>query len=182
MILLISSCNENIHELEFVKPIQDFLDLNSIDNNVIHYKDVSKKDLDKCDKVIICGTSLKDSEFVEGVERFEWLKDFNKPVFGICAGMQIIGLIYNGKLNKKTEIGYFKEMFNKEFLGISKGKEIEVWHLHNNYCDFSLLDDFEVYCISGDISQAVKHKNKEIYGVLFHPEVRNKEMILRFVN
>ena len=31
------------------------------------------------------------------------------------------------------------------------------------------------------IPQAIKHKEKKIYGVLFHPEVRNKELILNFV-
>ena len=38
---------------------------------------------------------------------------------------------------------------------------------------------------SGDMEQipeAVKHKKKELYGVLFHPEVRQKEMIKKFVD
>ena len=51
---------------------------------------------------------------------------------------------------------------------------------YNNYVDFSGLKDFEIYS-GGKFIQAVKHVGKEIYGVLFHPEVRNKEMILEFV-
>ena len=46
-------------------------------------------------------------------------------------------------MSKKTEIGYFNENFEKEFLGI-KGKQ-QVYHLHNNYVDFSksLYSSFE---------------------------------------
>ena len=29
--------------------------------------------------------------------------------------------------------------------------------------------------------QAVKHKEKNIYGVLFHPEVRNQEILKKFI-
>jgi len=90
--------------------------------------------------------------------------------------MQIIGMCYGGKLKKKLEIGYFCEKFNKEFFGISG--DVEVYHLHNNYIEFP--DDFEVFS-DGEIPQAVKHKTKEVYGVLFHPEVRHKEMIERFI-
>jgi GMP synthase-like glutamine amidotransferase len=28
---------------------------------------------------------------------------------------------------------------------------------------------------------AMKHRQKDIYGVLFHPEVRNKEVLQRFI-
>ncbi|HII85303.1 TPA: hypothetical protein HA273_01700 [Candidatus Bathyarchaeota archaeon] len=41
--------------------------------------------------------------------------------------------------------------------------------------------DFEVLATSEKCVQAIKHKSKNIYGVLFHPEVRNQEIIRRFV-
>nr|MBC8435159.1 hypothetical protein [archaeon] len=128
-VLLISTCKEKLHELEFVKPIEDIL--NEINEHffVKHYSKVSKKDLGICSKVIICGTSIKDDFFLKDLKSFNWLKFFNKPVLGICAGMQILGRVYGGKPSKKTEIGFFHEKFVKDFLGI-KGKQ-EVYHLHN---------------------------------------------------
>ena len=188
MILLIDISSKKLHFYEFVKPIGDILIKNGFKRFIRHYSCLTKKDLDKASKVVICGTSVFDGKFLNDVDKFKWLLDYRKPILGICGGMQIIGLVFGGKLGKKTEesknflkkkteIGYFKEDFKKEFLGL-KGEK-EVYHLHNNYVDFSKLKDFEVFS-GGTVSQAIKHKEKQIYGVLFHPEVRQKELIKKF--
>ena len=188
MILIINICKEKLHYFEFVKPILDILDSNGVKYLVKDYMDLSNNDLNKCEKVIICGTSLFDNEFIQNIDNFKWIVNFDKPVLGICGGMQVIGKLLGGRLGKeaeegksflkkKTEIGFFRENFKKYFLGLSG--EQEVYHLHNNYIDFLKLKSFEIY--SGEnISQAVKHMEKDIYGVLFHPEVRNKDLIIKF--
>lgn len=177
MILIINVCKERLHYYEFVKPVEDILMRAGVPYFTKHYLEVERVDLDKAGKVIICGTSIKDNEFIYDIRKFSWVKDFEKPLLGICAGFQILGAVYGGKIANHLEIGFFHEGFDKPFLGFEE--EIEVYHLHNNYIDFSKLKDFEVYS-SSTLSQAVKHKKKEYYGVLFHPEVRQKEMILNF--
>lgn len=177
-VLVVNICKEKLHFYEFVKPIEDILLENKINYFVKHYKDLNNKDLDQASYVIICGTSLFDDYFIEDINKFGWIKEFDKPVLGICGGMQIIGIVFGGKLKKKPEIGFYKENFVKDFLGFFGEKE--VYHLHNYYISFSNLKDFEVFA-DNKISQAIKHKNKNIYGVLFHPEVRNKELIVNFV-
>jgi GMP synthase-like glutamine amidotransferase len=176
MILIISTCKEKIHEYEFVKPIENILKSKSIPFITKHYKELKEKDIKSADKIIITGTSLKDNEFLKNINSFSFIKSIDKPLLGICAGMQIIMLIHNGKLENKKEIGYYKENFTKEFLGL-KGEQ-EVYHLHNNY--ITLPKEFTSYT-KGNIPQAIKHKEKEIYGVLFHPEVRNTNLIEEFV-
>jgi len=176
MILLINICKEKLHYYEFVKPIEYILKTCKARYFIRNYKKLGKKDLDKAKKIIICGTSLKDNEYLENVEKFDWLKNIKKPVLGICVGMQIIGLVFSGKLKNKTEIGFYKEEFNKEFLGLD-GKQ-KVYHLHNKYVEFN--KNFVKFTES-KIPQAVKHKKKEIYGVLFHPEVRQKHLIKNFI-
>jgi len=173
MILLIKTNKETLHDLEFVKPIEDIL---KKDYKVVEYKNLKKADLGKADKIIISGTSIKDNEFLKELEKFYWIKDYNKPILGICAGAQIIGLVCKGKLLKKPEIGMTKINFEKIFLGVFGEKQ--VYELHNNYVRFS--EDFLSFA-NNEIQQAVKHKQKEIYAVLFHPEVGNKEMIREFV-
>ncbi len=176
MLLIIKTNKEKLHDLEFVRPIEEIV--SNFGERFVskHYNELSKKEIEKADKVIITGTSLQDDEFLKALSQFEWLKTFNRPVLGICAGMQIISLIFGAKLKKKTEIGFYFEFFKKEFLG-AKGKK-EVYHLHNNYA--TLPKDFEKFTTS-KIPQAIKHISKPIYGVLFHPEVRNQEIILEFL-
>ncbi len=176
MILIINVCKEKLHYCEFVKPVEEILKNNKIPFFTRNYKELNAKDLEIADKIIICGTSLKDFEYLKNLDRFQWIKNFNKPILGICAGMQIISMIFGGKIKKETEIGFYHEEFVKEFLSLI-GKH-EVYHLHNNY--LPLPKDFEQFN-DGKIPQAIKHKTKNIFGVLFHPEVRNRKMIEEFV-
>ena len=177
MILIINLCKEKLHYYEFVKPIEDVLKNADINFLTKHYKEISNENIKKVQKIIICGTSLKDGSYIEDINKFKWIKNFKGSILGICAGFQILGLLFGGSLKKKNEIGFYKENFSKRFLGI-KG-EAEVYHLHKNYIDLSNTNEFEIFNLN-EIAQAIKHKEKEFYGVLFHPEVRNKKMILNF--
>lgn len=176
-VLIINICEQKSHYLEFVKPIEDILNGLEKDFFTKNYLKLTTRDLEKADRVIICGTSLKDNKFLENKNYFSWIKKFDKPLLGICAGMQIISIEFGGKIGKNQEIGFFKENFDREFLGFKEG---EVWHLHNN----SVLVDERIFEVwkSESIIQAIKTKDREIYGVLFHPEVRNKDLIIKFCN
>jgi len=176
MILIIKTNKELLHDYEFVKPIEDIIKKVNFEYEIKHLKDTNKINFSKYSKIIICGTSLQDNNFLN--YDFSFLKNISIPILGICAGAQLIGLSFGGKLKKQTEIGFYKENFEKDFLGLSG--ICEVYHLHNFYIEFSKLKEFEVFN-TGKIPQAVKHKAKPIYGVLFHPEVRNKEMIKSFL-
>lgn len=176
-ILVISLCKEKMHEREFVNPIVSIIKEKKINFELKHYLDLTEVDFSLFSHIIISGTSYLDNDYLDKLSLFNWVFDFKGKVLGICSGMQIIGLLFGGKLKQKKEIGFYFEEFIKPFLGLS-GKQ-EVYHLHNNY--ISNWENFNVYS-NLDIPQAVKHKSKDIYGVLFHPEVRNKEVILNFLN
>ncbi|MEK6891295.1 MAG: hypothetical protein AABX03_04115 [Nanoarchaeota archaeon] len=182
MILIISTCKEKLHELEFVKPIEDILKNNKIKFKTINYRNLDKHSIEKSDKIIITGTSLKDNSFLEksNLKKFEFIKYSNKPILGICAGMHIIGLVNGGKLKKEKQIGPLTLEFIESFLGIEPNKKHQVYSLHGLYVDFTKLENFNVLSYAS-CSQAVKHKSKEAYGILFHPEVRNKIIIEKFI-
>jgi GMP synthase (glutamine-hydrolysing) len=182
MILLINICREKLHYLEFVKPVEDILKKAGKSFFVKKYKEVTKEDLARAEKIIICGTSLRDNDFAlpENTRFFSWIRDFDKPLLGICGGMQVIAKLFGARIKKEPEIGFFKEKFHKAFLGVEGSQE--VYHLHNYYVDLYNSDELEYYSISDkEIVEAFKHRTKQIYGTLFHPEVRQKVLIENFV-
>jgi len=160
MILLINICKEKLHFYEFVKPIEDILKKEKIKFITKNYSEISNKEIINSSKIIICGTSLKDNKFLNNMKKFNWIKNYKKPILGICGGAHVIGLVLGYELKKKTEIGLKYMDLKKSFLGV-KGKK-QVYHLHQFYT-----------------FPKVFHK-RNFYTTLFHPEVRNKEMILNF--
>ncbi|MBI2106429.1 gamma-glutamyl-gamma-aminobutyrate hydrolase family protein [Candidatus Woesearchaeota archaeon] len=172
MILVIKVNKFELHDGEFVRSITQLLK----NFKVVHYKDLKKSDLDKSDKAILCGTALKDNEFIKDVNKFFWLKNYDKPVLGICAGMEIIGKVFDCYLEKVTEIGMIKIKTIKK--NILFDKKFEAYSLHNYSVNKS--KSIDVIAKSDKCISAIKVKNKEIYGVLFHPEVRNNEIINNF--
>ncbi len=179
-ILIINTCKEKLHYFEFVKPIEDIIKNINEKYITLHYFELTKKDLEKTDKIIICGTSLKDMEYLKYIDKFNFLKSINKKVLGICSGMQIICLIFECKLVKGVEIGKTLVNFPENFLGLQEEKEVYSLHTLTIKEDKILRKNFNIFSKSKYI-QAIKHKQKEIYGVLFHPEVRQKALILEFI-
>lgn len=177
MILIVQIYNQKFHYFEFVKPIEDVLKRNSIEFESVHYKKLDYNLILKAEKIIISGTSLKDNKFLDDIALFSWIKEFNKPILGICGGMHVLGLVFDGLLKKQQEIGLTEINFNKEFLG--KYGKIQAYELHNFFIE---SDEFDVFALSKNCRQAIKHKQKPFFGVLFHPEVRNKDLIINFVN
>ncbi len=179
MILIISTCKESLHELEFVKPIERILSENNFSFFTKHYSKINRSDLIKADKIILSGTSLKDGEYLypENFNKFNWIKEFQEPILGICAGAQVLSVLYGGKIFACEEIGQISVVFKKEFL-VSSGKA-EVYSLHQ--MSFNFLGDKSMeFAKSKKCLHAFKVVNKPFYGVLFHPEVRNHEVIENF--
>ena len=162
---------------EFVLPIVSVA--KELDECLVkHHTELKSEDTSKCDGIILSGTPLKDNATLSQPEKFEWIKTCGKPILGICAGMQTIGLAYGLRLQRCLGIGMTQittmkanPLFSSQFMAYA---------LHN----FSVTPsgEFEVLAKSTSCIQAIKHKQRDVYGVLFHPEVRNKEIIQRFIH
>jgi len=179
MILIVDLCykKDSLGKNEFVDPVVDIV---SHKKYILkHFLELREEDISKADKIILCGTALKDNEFIKLIKKFSWIKGTNKEILGICTGMEVICLIFGGKLKKKREIG-MTDIFVKRNDPILKNiKEFSAYELH----DYSIdkIDQFLILAESNNSIQAIKHKEKKIYGVMFHPEVRNKEIISNFL-
>ena len=175
MILLISTCSEKLNEEEFVRSISKIIEK---DVSINHYSSINKADLDKASKVIICGTSLKDNEYLKHLKEFDWLKSIEKPVLGICSGMQVIALQFGAKLIKNKEIGMTSIRVIKPNPLFSH--DFKAYELHGK--GLADLDNFEILATSTYSVQAIKHNSREIYGIMFHPEVRNEQIVKNFLS
>jgi GMP synthase-like glutamine amidotransferase len=161
---------------EFVLPIVSIAE--ELEKCTIrHYLGVGETSLNGYDKIILSGSALKDTVTLDETAQFDWLEGCGKPVLGICAGMQTIGLVFGGRVEKCREIGMTDVTTRKENILFSS--TFKVYALHN----YALVPStcFEVLAESARCVHAIKHKHKAVYGVLFHPEVRNKDVVERFI-
>jgi GMP synthase-like glutamine amidotransferase len=152
-----------------VRPLEEF--------RVKHFLDIEPTELEGYSKIVLSGTALKDHATLKLVDKFNWIKICNKPILGICAGMQTISLIFDEPLVKCLQIGMAEISTLKEnplFQG-----DFKAYVLTN--CSVKQSQTFEALAESTKCIQAIKHKQKNIYGVLFHPEVRNQEILKNFI-
>ncbi len=183
-ILLVDSCYQanSLSQYEFVHPVKRALEGFGSSCRICHYTMVDEERLKGCDKVVLCGTALKDNGYLNHLDRFGWLKEGTGPVLGICAGLQVIAATFGGKILSRSEPAIGMEMIEvvrpSSLLG-SCGK-IEVYHLHSR--SVSLPDAF--LCLAGTdgAPEAFSHRSLPIWGLMFHPEVRNRWILENFAN
>lgn len=107
----------------------------------------------------------------------DYLQDFKGPILGICVGLQLMAVYCGGKAGPSEipEYGLARIRVIEEddlFKGVPK--ELLVWESHND--EVKVANGFKVLAVSENCSvQAVKHLEKQYYGVQFHPEVNNTE-------
>jgi GMP synthase-like glutamine amidotransferase len=155
--------------VSIVRPLEEF--------RVKHFLDIELAELSCYTKIVLSGTALKDHATLKLVDKFNWIKKCCKPILGICAGMQTISLLFDEPLVRCLQIGMAEISTLKEnplFTG-----DFKAYVLHNY--SIQQPQTFEVLAESAKCIQAIKHKQKNIYGVLFHPEVRNQEILKRFI-
>lgn len=192
MLLIINICKHELHYTEFVKPIIDIVKKQELPFDVIHYSKITKtnykKLLSKYHRIIITGTSLKDMSYSKDLSKFKWILSdlaFSKPLLGICGGMQILCMIHGSKLEKNPEIGLVSINFNAEFLGLTGTRQVYALHNMAIKNDSIIKNNFNIYSTGNkenSVIQAVKHRKNKHYGVLFHPEARNKDLIVNFLS
>ena len=160
---------------EFVLPIVSVVERFE-ECDVKHFLDIEPSKLGSYSKIVLSGTALKDHATLKQADKFDWIKTFKNPLLGICAGMQTIGLVFGVPLTPCLQVGMIEiETLtdNPLFQGAFKA-----YGLHNFSVQPSSM--FQTLAKSSKCLQAIKHKQKDIYGVLFHPEVRNQKIIERF--
>lgn len=177
-VLLINLCLDPLSELEFVKPIEHILKHHGANTLIKRYREISPEDLGLAEKVIVCGSALKDDLFLAG-EWFRWLRECDKPILGVGSGSHAIAKAFGCSLINKMKIGMFRVKLTRENRLTDK-RVFYAYFLTKRA--IALAKPLEPLAKAGTLDCMIKHESREIYGCLFHPEVMNPEIIMNFIS
>ena len=149
----------------------------------IEYADCLNFDFNAFDGVILTGSPKGNDIVKHHLPFFLWIKDFTKPVLGICAGHHITGFVYGSKIlrSEEPESGDFLvNVIKSDPLFNGMGNTFSVKQMHND--SITLPKDFELLATSETChNQLMKHRKKPLYTCQFHPEYFNHKLIRNFV-
>ena len=174
-ILLISTCEDKLSEYEFVNPIVEII--KSFEYDIKNYRNLQTIHISDYDKIIICGTSLQDNYYLNYLNDFKKLRTSGKQFLGICSGFQIICSMFDEKIIKQKEIGMInvKTVIQNSLINGA----FQAYNMHNFSVDGVKV--FDILARSNKTIQMISHKKLSIFGVSFHPEVRNEQIITNFL-
>jgi len=137
--------------------------------------------LTKYDGIILSGTEAlytRTADRKQFEKFFEFLPKIAVPVLGICGGHQALAIAYGGEVAKSgRHIEGFRtvELEDKDHLLAGLTAKIRVMQSHYEEVK-RLPPKFVRIAKSKDTKiEAMKHEEKLVYGVQFHPERWNEE-------
>ncbi|PLX70124.1 MAG: type 1 glutamine amidotransferase [Denitrovibrio sp.] len=134
--------------------------LTGIETSVIFYDAMKDHNLSQYDGYIISPGPGHPSEYPD----YSILFKLEKPIFGVCLGMQLINSYYDGEVSRLSECRHGVTL-NIEYMD-----DIEEVAVYNSlYCN-KVADGLEVIANYKNIPMALRHKQLPYAGVQFHSE------------
>jgi GMP synthase-like glutamine amidotransferase len=180
MILILDLCyhKDSLSWGEFVRPIEQIVQACGVSFQTCYYREADP-DPAETEGVILCGTALQDDGYLRHLDAFAWLRSWDLPVLGICAGMQVQSRVLGGGLVEGEEIGMTGIRVIRDDSLLQGIREFSAYSLHR----YAVIPppSFEILAVSDTCPQVIRHVDRPLYGVLFHPEVRNEWVVRRFL-
>lgn len=178
-----------------------FEELSGLPCLVIHFTQIKSATLREYNiqAILISGISAASSRYKYNQtwfkEFFAFLREENVPTIGFCAGHQIIAQAYGGKIGSMRRLqlgekdpnpnyhpGLYKEwgfkrvrIMKQDPLFDRLGNEIVVAEYHYNEVK-RVPNKFDVLATTNECQiQAMKYKEKILYGTQFHPEAYDEK-------
>lgn len=161
------------HGTRYIKELQDLFN----ECDTIEYKDFRKEIVEKYDYVVLSGGPTPVIYEIE--EEKKWLKETNKPIFGICLGLQILCLVYDDSLEYKKLDKNRKTNENFKFVN----ENYSMHYNHSYYFDHIPKDFIGELKYSKtrnvNILTYIRHKNKPILAFQGHPEITKNSFLIK---
>ena len=94
---------------------------------------------------------------------YERIKDVKTPVTGICLGMQILNVLFGGKVERGEPV------HGKVSRVAFNGSDYNIARYHSLYCS-KVAECFDTITVFDGIPMIIQHKNMPYTGIQFHPE------------
>jgi GMP synthase (glutamine-hydrolysing) len=108
------------------------------------------------------------------LEYFQWIRQTNIPVLGICLGHQNIGRLFGASMFVEEEAEdahvplHIKQAEDPILRDVLTGMTVRAYH----GCSISVPEDFILLASTEKCrNHLMKHRQNDIYGAQFHPEL-----------
>jgi len=115
------------------------------------------------DMLVLSGGETTESRYQTEFSCCAWAAQHRIPILGVCHGAFFLNHLYNGK-NVNT-VGHH----NTEHLIRLEGRDYTVNSYHRIQID-ELGDDLNPIAQCDAVVEGFKHKNLDVWGVVWHPE------------
>ncbi len=134
-------------------------------------------DLKKASGIILSGAPILLTETDVGIYTipYSFLKTVNVPVLGICFGHQLLGLLFGASVYKGVEVRKETQLIiiDRDNLFEDFGNTTTMMEDHTE--GITLPAAFIKQASSPEYEvEAMKHRERDLFGVQFHPEVSGK--------
>lgn len=189
--VLIVNNEKNRNNLGFAPRIQKALARESeVKFEILHYTELSKEKIKAInpDMIYLTGrlTYAGDLMIEDYTAELELIRETDIPILGICLGHQLISIAHGANLGRMVEVPKGEADIREEgfvdiricrqdylFNGIHEPFSAYEYHLEEVKevpAGFELLASSDICKV-----QTIKHKEKLIYGMQFHPEGYNQD-------
>jgi len=182
-IVVVNNAEPDIRD--FVAPINQLLGENGYTYEQIEYRQMLHMDIDGFHGVILSGSPTGDDIAFSHQKYYSWVDTYKKPILGVCAGHQILGVRHGAELirgsesEKGNDVSVQIKCANDPIFCGMEG-EITTLQMHNDSVTCS--DDFTILASSEKCNnQVMKSKDRPFYTVQFHAEISNHDIILNFL-
>lgn len=188
--ILIINNEKNANELGYTPRLESSIkEIEQAEIIVKHFSVINHKEIELLDPDFIILTGRANQHWEIGeilnsyIPKLDYMNKIEVPILGICAGLQLIAVFFDGKFGKMIdseknilEEGYIKhEIVKKDQIFESLNKNFDCFQQHRDEVK-EIPNEFDLLATSDMCKvQAIKHQNLPIYGVQFHPEFYNKE-------